>query len=151
MATTAPSSAVKPRKPVTYKVTKPTAAALRLVRPYLVDRAVRWSQHNGSCEDVVEALTHIFGAAPRDGWRDSEGYDCFGFDVNGYDRDKRDEDGHDVEGYSEGGWDRDGYNRDNVDPWGRLRGSVEALVAQWPPNYRKEVAAALRSIHLVEE
>jgi hypothetical protein len=75
-----------------YIVTKPTAAELSAVKPYLVDKIVRWSQEEGHCVVVEEALTAVFGSPPANGWRDSDGRDYDGFDIDGNEADDAAED-----------------------------------------------------------
>lgn len=119
----------KPRKG-SYTVTKPTGAALRLVKPYLVDRAVRWAQKQDNICDLFEsALTAVFGTRPVNGWRDSDGYDCQGFDT-----DERDRDGYDRRGYDENGMDEYGNPRHR---------SVAVLVEGWLPPFKDEVLQIL--------
>lgn len=116
----------KPRKG-SYKVTKPTSVALRLVRPWIVDRIIRWGRRSGDiCNEVNRALTEVFGAPPKEGWRDSDGYDCEGRDVDGFDGNGYDRFGYDAEGYNYDGWNRAGWNRAGVNGWGMACGSVDA-------------------------
>lgn len=116
----------KPRKG-SYKVTKPTSVALRLVRPWIVDRVVRWARRNNDiCNEVNRALTEVFGTPPKDGWRDSDGYDCNGRDVDGFDVDGYDNYGFDRDGYNVNGWNRYGWNRSGTNLWGIARNSFDA-------------------------
>jgi len=70
-----------------YAVTKPTAAELDVVKPYLIDKIIRWAQEEGHCEVVEEALTAVFGSSPTNGWRDSDGRDYDGCDIDGNEAD----------------------------------------------------------------
>ncbi len=122
VATTRASAKPKPKKG-SYKVTKPTSVALRLVRPWIVDRVVRWARRNGVCERAEEALTLVFGTPPKDGWRDCDGYDCDGYDVDNLNVDGWDQFGRDVEGYNVSGYNKEGWNRAGVNAWGYMRGT----------------------------
>ena len=152
------------RNPV-YDATKPTAAELKAVRPYVVDRVIRWSQEGGAsngepyCEIVEQALTHVFGRSPAAGWRDSEGFDCEGFDINNRGRDGRDEEGYDLEDYDEDGIHREtrrtvdgfdrygydlfGFNKDGFDSRGWHRNGVERMLASMTPEQKRDMKLAL--------
>lgn len=95
-----------------YTVVKPSAAELSAVKPYLIDKIVRWAQDEGHCETVEDALNTVFGARPANDWRDSDGFDCYGFDVNGYNAAGLDENGYDKDGFDSGGFGKDGYNKE---------------------------------------
>ena len=140
----------KPRKG-SYKVVKPTSVALRLVRPWIVDRVVRWAQASGGsvCEQVNDALTLVFGTPPKDGWRDSDGFDCNERDVDGFDRDGFDRFGFDRERYNVNGWNRDGWNRAGVNSWGMVRNSldVENLLQHISPQVRGALYRELAKDH----
>jgi hypothetical protein len=120
----------KPRKG-SYTVIKPTGAALSLVKPYLIDKAVRWAQtQDDICELFESALRATLGAPPARGWRDSDGYDCRGLDVDGYDRNDEDE---------------RGFNRNGLSRWGHPSpfASVENLVRAWDPMFKTQVRREL--------
>ena len=139
----------KPRKG-SYKVTKPTSVALRLVRPWIVDRVVRWARRNNDiCNEVNRALFEVFGTPPKDGWRDSDGYDCDGRDVDGFDVDGFDQFGLDRERYNVNGWNRDGWNRAGVNSWGMVRNSldVENLLGRISPQMRGALYRELAKDH----
>jgi len=111
-----------PKRKGTYTVVKPTAAQMRAVKAHIVDTVIRWARKNDHCEEVEGALSTVFGKAPAEGWRDSDGFDCYGYDSNGYNADGfdgagyhwatgRDRDGYDVEGYDSAGLSRSGRPR----------------------------------------
>jgi hypothetical protein len=126
-----------------YVVTKPTSVALRLVKPYIVDKTIRWGRANDYCDVVDEALTVVFGPAPKTGWRDSDGYDVEGFDVDGYDPDGYDDKGFGADGYNVSGCDSDGFNRDRLNWRGQHKDSVELLAARWSNEYAVQVRDCL--------
>lgn len=133
MPTPVRAATPKPRKPKprpgSYKVVKPTSVALRLVRPWIVDRIIRWAQKDGDvCDQVNRALTEVFGTPPKGGWRDSEGFDCNGCDVDGYDKDNYDQFGYDRDGYNSSGWSRFGWNSAGVNSWGMVRNSIDVEI-----------------------
>lgn len=128
----------KPRKG-SYTVTKPTGAMLTLVKPYLVDRAVRWAQKQDNiCELFESALRAVFGTEPANGWRDSEGYDCRGYDVEDFDR----------AGYDQNGWNGNGFDVFGQARWDR---STEGLVALWGEDFKTRVRELLVREHDREE
>lgn len=120
------------KKNPTYVVVKPSAAELRAVKPYLVDKIIRWAHdhEDGVCDLVNDALATVFGRTPAAGWRDSDGFDCAGYDINGYDKDGYDKDNYNEEGYEKwtkvhrvtgrtvDGYDRWGYGEDGFDRHG---------------------------------
>jgi hypothetical protein len=139
----------KPRKG-SYKVVKPTSVALRLVRPWIVDRIVRWAQRsNDICDEVNRALTEVFGTPPKDGWRDSDGFDCNERDVDGFDKDGFDQFGYDPDGYNFNGWSRYGWNSAGVNAWGMVRNSidVENLLKYITPAMREGLYQELAKDH----
>lgn len=143
----------------TYDATKPPAAELRAARNYFLDRAVRWAANTDYCDIVSEALDEVFGRQPVNGWRDSEGFDCFDRDINGIDRDGYDEDGYNkdgfdangiqrstgrtVEGYDRYGFDINGWNKDGYDSRGRHRDGVQHLLGIMTTEQKVEMKKAL--------
>lgn len=122
-----------------YTVTKPTSVALRLVKPYIVDRAIRWARAHNYCDVVDDALSDVFGAEPKTGWRDSDGFDVWGRDVDGFDKDGYDSEGYDSEGFSPEGINNEGFDRYGLNWRGQHKDSVELLVSRWPVVYQVQV------------
>lgn len=160
------------RKPrvVTYVATKPKVAELRAVRSFIVDRVVRWAREMDHCDEVEGGLEAVFGAKPKDGWRDSDGYNCYGFNVLGFNEEGFDEEGFDAAGfndhgynlagynkdgfdysgytqagYNKDGWDRNGYNSQGVDAAGRKKGELQTLVDGLTQDRRLELFTILRN------
>ena len=143
----------------TYVVTKPKAAELRAVKSFAVDKVIRWAQENGYCSEVDEALTLMFGKPPVNGWRDSEGFDCYqrgvdGIDRGGFDESGFDKDGYDkrglhretrrtVDGYDYSGYDLAGFNRDGINRRGQHRDHVAAILDTLSIQQKAELKAAL--------
>lgn len=152
MPTPVRAATPKPLKPKarkgSYKVTKPTSVALRLVRPWIVDRVIRWARPQGLTCETVNALTHIFGPAPKDGWRDSDGYDIKGYDVEGYDEDGYDKFNRKADGRDSAGFDRDGWSPSGVNRWGYIRNSddVEQLLRRLPLSTRPVLRDMLKQL-----
>lgn len=101
-----------------YIVTKPTGAELRAVKNYIVDKIIRWAQEEGHCETVEEALNAVFGTAPANGWRDSDGYNCYGYDTAGWNAEGYNSDGWNAQGYNGHGYNAAGYNAEGYDRYG---------------------------------
>lgn len=142
------------RRNPTYEVTKPSAAELRAVKNYIVDKIITWSRSRGYCDAVEDGLTEAFGAAPAAGWRDRNGRNCYGFDINGYDEAGYDETGYNEAGYSasgfnkegfdEEGYGRDGFNADGVNRQGQQRGHLEEYVCKLSPDERQQLFRIVR-------
>lgn len=149
----------------TYDATKPSAAEMRAVKNYIVDRIIRWAQgdeiREGYCDAVELGLTHVFGAAPKNGWRDSGGFDCYGFDVNERDKNGRDECGYDLTGYDEhgihkdtrrtvDGYDRwgyntEGWNKDGFNSSGQHRDGVDWVLSILTKEQSEELRSRLNA------
>lgn len=116
----------------------PDDTVMQVVRPYLIDQAVRFGRAFKLCEEFEEALDAIIGEEFRvkGKWRDADGIDLGGYNLDGYNKDGydengRDEEGRDKAGYNEEGYDRDGFNRwshKNLD--GLTRQQVAAVKAE---------------------
>ena len=153
------------KKNPTYNVVKPSAAELRAVKPYLVDKVIRWARdHDGDiCDLVNDVLTTVFGRAPAAGWRDSEGFNCQGYDGNGFDDKGYDEgnynkDGYEkwskvhrvtgrtVDGFDRWGYDEDGFDKDGFNNEGQHRDGIDHLLGIMTYAQKVEMKKALEDL-----